>query len=59
MFFFDLSMIGLGINLAVMLYMTIFLPFSKGVSASELDFEKECPKLIPIVTVIGVLVFFW
>ena len=31
MFFFDLSMTELGVNIALMLYMTIYLPYVKGI----------------------------
>lgn len=58
MFFFDISMIGLGINISVMLYMTVYIPLSKNIPSEQLDFEKECPKLIPLVTIVGIVAFF-
>eukprot|EP00347_Sterkiella_histriomuscorum_P020286 403338390 len=54
-FFFDLAMIGIGINIAFMLYMTVYLPYIKRINE---DFETYCPQLIPVVTVIGIVSFF-
>ncbi len=58
MFFFDLSMMGLGINITVLLYMTVYIPLVKKVPLEQLDYEKECPKLIPLVTIVGIVSFF-
>lgn len=40
MFFFDIAMIGVGVNIAFMLYMTVYLPYIKKISE---DFETYCP----------------
>lgn len=58
MFFFDLSMLGLGINISVLLYMTVYIPMVKKIPLEQLDYEKECPKLIPLVTIVGIVAFF-
>ncbi|TNV75939.1 hypothetical protein FGO68_gene13910 [Halteria grandinella] len=58
MFFFDLSLIGFGINISVMLYMTVYLPLVRGVPGESLDLEKECPQLIPVITICGIVSFF-
>ena len=55
MLFFDFAMIGLGVNIAIMLYITIYLPYIKRISE---DFETYCPKVIPVMTLVGVLSFF-
>jgi len=51
-------MISLGINLLIMAYLTVYLPFVHG-SDKDFDFEKDHPKLIPVVTIFGILCFFW
>ena len=58
MFFFDLSMIGLGINITIMIYMTVYLPYVKRIPLEQLEYERECPKLIPVVTIVGIVSFF-
>jgi hypothetical protein len=58
MFFFDLSMMGLGINMALLLYMTIYLPYVKRIPVDQLDYERDCPKLIPVLTIVGFVAFF-
>ena len=52
--FFDVAMIGFGVNIAMMLYMTVYLPYVKRIEA---DFETHCPQLIPVVTLVGILSF--
>ena len=59
MFFFVLSMIGLGVNLASILYLTIYLPIIKGIPEKDIDIEKVHPMLIPIMTLAGLVSFFW
>ena len=48
--FMDLSLLCLGLNMAIMIYVTLIMPL-KGLPA---DIEKV-PKLIPILTVSGLL----
>ena len=59
MFFFTLSMLGLGVNLLSVLYLTVYLPIFKGVPEKDIDVEKVHPMLIPIMTLAGFVSFFW
>ena len=59
MFFFTLSMLGLGVNLLSILYLTIYLPIIKGIPEKDIDIEKVHPMLIPIMTLAGFVSFFW
>ena len=59
MFFFYLSMITFGINLVTLLYLTLYLPIVKRIPEKEIDFEKIHPMLIPVVTILGFVSFFW
>jgi hypothetical protein len=58
MFFFTISLFCFCTNLALLLYMTAYIPFIRKVPAISIDFEKDCPKLIPIVTILGIVSFF-
>ena len=53
-FFFDIALICIGINLAVMLYVTVYLPY---IARVEGDLETHAPKLIPIITICGFIAF--
>ncbi len=59
MFFFTLSMLTLGLNLAAVLYLTIYLPIIKRVPEKDIEIEKIHPMLIPLMTVAGFVSFFW
>jgi hypothetical protein len=59
MFFFTLSMFGLAINLLSVLYLTIYLPIIKRIPEKDIDIEKVHPMLVPIMTLAGILSFFW
>jgi hypothetical protein len=52
--FLDLAFTGIGLNISVMIYMTIYLPYIAGI---DTDLEQYCPKLIPVITLSGVLSF--
>jgi hypothetical protein len=56
MFFFQLSMLALGVNLCMMIYLTLYLPFVT--KRNDIDFEKEHPKLIPVIAILGFVCFF-
>jgi len=58
MFFFQLSMLALGINMCIMGYLTLYLPYVNNRNGNDIDFEKEHPKLIPVIAVLGFACFF-
>ena len=39
-FFYDIALIGLGLNISVMLYISVYLPFVKRIQG---DFETHSP----------------
>jgi hypothetical protein len=53
-FFLDLAFTGIGLNISIMLYMTVYLPYIAHIDA---DLEQYCPRLIPVITLSGVLSF--
>jgi hypothetical protein len=52
--FMDISFTCLGINIALMIYLALYLPYIAGV---EEDWEKYCPKVIPVMTFSGLICF--
>jgi hypothetical protein len=52
-------MFGLAINLLSVLYLTIYLPIIKRIPEKDIDIEKVHPMLVPIMTLSGILSFFW
>jgi hypothetical protein len=55
-FFLDIALTGLGINIAIMMYLTLYLPY---IAKIEEDWETYCPKLIPVMTLSGLISFIW
>jgi hypothetical protein len=53
-FFLDLALTGMGINVALMIYLTLYLPY---IAKIEEDWETYCPQLIPVMTFGGVVSF--
>lgn len=53
-FFMDIALIGIGFNITIMLYMTIYLPYIAKINEG---LETHCPRLIPIITLVGVISF--
>jgi len=59
MFFFNLSMMSLFLNLLAILYLTIYLPVIKRIPDKDIDIEKIHPMFIPVMTIAGFVSFFW
>ena len=59
MFFFTLSMVALCLNLAAILFITVYMPLVKKIPEKDIDIEKIHPVLIPAMTIAGFVSFFW
>ena len=53
--FFTPGLMGIGINMTLMFYMALYLPYVKGI---EEDYETYCPQLIKVMAISGLLTFF-
>ena len=51
----DIALACIGVNISIMLYLTTCLPYIAKVTE---DWTTYCPKLIPVMTLSGVLSFF-
>ena len=54
-FFFEIAEIGVLLNICLMFYMTIYLPYVAGITE---EYETYCPKIVPTLTFSGLVVFF-
>mmetsp|Transcript_8378 Transcript_8378/g.7743 ORF Transcript_8378/g.7743 Transcript_8378/m.7743 type:complete len:142 (+) Transcript_8378:296-721(+) len=53
-FFLDVSLTCIGLNITLMLYLTLYLPYIAKVTE---DWETYCPQIIPVMTLSGVIAF--
>eukprot|EP00743_Colponemidia_sp_Colp-15_P006506 GILK01007005.1.p1 GENE.GILK01007005.1~~GILK01007005.1.p1 ORF type:complete len:201 (+),score=26.18 GILK01007005.1:280-882(+) len=49
--FFRLGLMGLGINIAIIFYLSIYLPY---IARVEEEWDIYCPRVIPVATVVGI-----
>lgn len=54
--FFGVGLFGIGINMALLFYLAIYIPYIEG---KDIDPSKEAPTLVKIMAITGVLTFFW
>ena len=46
-------------NLAAILFITVYMPLVKKIPEKDIDIEKIHPVLIPAMTIAGFVSFFW
>ena len=51
-FWFNLGMVALGVEVIIMIYLTIYLPY---IARIHLEWSVYCPRVIPAGAVFGVI----
>lgn len=55
-FFLDIALVCLGINISIMIYLTVYLPY---IAKIEEEWDTYCPKIIPVMSFSSVISFIW